>query len=211
MLLNTSTCPRAHDLLSQTWYTGKLMNGQTTANAVAIPTQGFNGSDIFLDPSTYNYYNTSITHNNEAPRVIANYSTDLARDYALGYLDTISAARLRGDSAPFFVGIAPIAPHFVSGPRGNASNPDFFITYPPIPAPRHANLFNTSTLPPKSSYNANVSSGAGWVYDLPVFNETVSAYNQEWYRLRLRALQAVDELVDAVFKKLQANNLLDNT
>ena len=168
--------------------------------------------DIFLDPSTYNYYNTSITHNNQAPRVIANYSTDIAKDYALGYLDNIATARRGGDNSPFFVGIAPIAPHFVSGPRGNAtSNPDFFITYPPISAPRHATLFENATTPKGPSYNPDVPSGAGWIYDLPRFNDSVSAYNDNWYRQRLRSLQAVDELVDAVFQKLSDSGLDDNT
>jgi len=46
---------------------------------------------------------------------------------------------------------------------------------------------------------------------LPRQNDTVVAYNDEFYRLRLASLAAVDDLVTAMFEKLEALNLLDNT
>lgn len=189
------------------------MNGMTTANAVAIPLMGWNGSDVLLDPTTYNYYNSSFSRDSGEPRIEANYSTDLIRDYTLGYLDTIASARRNGSNAPFFISVQPIAPHFVSGPRGSVAtgDPDAFITYPPIPAPRHANLFANATAPKGVSYNPSVASGAGWVYDLAMFNSTVSDYHDNWYRQRLRSIQAVDELVESVFQRLESANLLDNT
>lgn len=42
-------------------------------------------------------------------------------------------------------------------------------------------------------------------------NETVVSYNDEFYRLRLASLAAVDDLVNEVFEKLEEHNLLDNT
>jgi N-acetylglucosamine-6-sulfatase len=101
----------------QTYYTGKLMNGNNVMNALTRPTQGFNGmsnnssptrsltksvgSDIFLDPYTYSYINTSISHNGGAPIKNTTYSTDLVRDIGLGYIDTA----LQSDQ-PFFIGCA---------------------------------------------------------------------------------------------------------
>lgn len=46
---------------------------------------------------------------------------------------------------------------------------------------------------------------------LPRQNDTVVAYNDEFYRLRLASLAAVDDLVTAVFDKLEELDLLDNT
>lgn len=38
-----------------------------------------------------------------------------------------------------------------------------------------------------------------------------SAYNDNWYRMRIRSLQAVDEMVEAIYKKVEAAGALDNT
>jgi len=42
-------------------------------------------------------------------------------------------------------------------------------------------------------------------------NNTVVDYNDEFYRLRLATLAAVDDLIDAMFERLEALDLLDNT
>lgn len=46
---------------------------------------------------------------------------------------------------------------------------------------------------------------------LPKQNETNVDYNDHFYRQRLRSLQAVDELVDGIFSRLQKYDILDNT
>ena len=50
-----------------------------------------------------------------------------------------------------------------------------------------------------------------WISALPRQSEENVEYNDHFYRQRLRALQAVDELVDGVFERLEAHGLLDNT
>lgn len=52
---------------------------------------------------------------------------------------------------------------------------------------------------------------ASWIKKLPKLNETVIEYNDHFYRQRLRALQAVDELVEGVVTKLETAGVLDNT
>ena len=47
--------------------------------------------------------------------------------------------------------------------------------------------------------------------NLPRQNESNVAYNDHFYRQRLRALQAVDELVDSIFSRLENYGILDNT
>ena len=54
-------------------------------------------------------------------------------------------------------------------------------------------------------------SSADWIYELPRQNESEVAYNDEYYRLRLQSLQAVDELVESVVNRLDELNLLENT
>lgn len=54
-------------------------------------------------------------------------------------------------------------------------------------------------------------SGGSYVKRLPKQNDTVLAYNDEFYRLRLATLAAVDDLVNEVFEKLEKHDLLDNT
>ena len=46
---------------------------------------------------------------------------------------------------------------------------------------------------------------------LPRQNHTQVQYNDEFYRSRLRALQAVDELVEEIVVLLQDHGILDDT
>lgn len=47
--------------------------------------------------------------------------------------------------------------------------------------------------------------------DLPVLNDTVIAYNDEFQRARLRSLQSVDEMVANLIQILDQKGLLENT
>ena len=46
---------------------------------------------------------------------------------------------------------------------------------------------------------------------LPLLNSTQVAYNDHFYRARLRTLQAVDEIVEGMVTRLQNAGVLDNT
>lgn len=50
-----------------------------------------------------------------------------------------------------------------------------------------------------------------WMRDLPLLNDTVVEYNDEYQRYRLRALQSVDEMVAGLVDMLETKGLLDNT
>jgi arylsulfatase A-like enzyme len=50
-----------------------------------------------------------------------------------------------------------------------------------------------------------------WVRDLPKQNQTNVEDNDEHYRGRLRALQAVDELVEGLIERLEKHGIIDNT
>ena len=50
-----------------------------------------------------------------------------------------------------------------------------------------------------------------WIRQLPRQNQTEVEYNDEFYPSRLRALQAVDELVEEIVELLQDHGILDDT
>lgn len=47
--------------------------------------------------------------------------------------------------------------------------------------------------------------------NLPLLNDTVIEYNDEFQRARLRALQSVDEMVENLVKILEEKDLLKDT
>ncbi|KAI1312779.1 alkaline-phosphatase-like protein [Xylaria venustula] len=189
-----------------TYYTGKLFNAHTVLNYDSPYPGGFTGSDFLVDPFTYNYLNSTFQRNREPPRSYEGYySTDVLAEKAYGFLD--DAVRDLGDH-PFFLTVAPIAPHsnvVFSEESGTARFGE------PIPAKRHQHLFKDVKVPRTENFNPDKPSGANWVLDLPQQNQSNVDYNDHFYRQRLRALQAVDELVDGLIARLEEYGILDNT
>ena len=169
--------------------------------------------DFLLDPYTYMYLNATFQRSHEAPvSYEGDYVTDVLANKAQGFLDDALEA-----NSPFFLAIAPNAPH---------SNVDASVMLPnmtipprnwtlqmtkPIPAERHAHLFPDAIVPRTESFNPEEQNGASWINQQPKLTEENVNWNDEFYRDRLRALQAVDELVDGVFEKLEKAGVLDNT
>jgi N-acetylglucosamine-6-sulfatase len=115
------------------------MNGHSTATYGKPRINGWNGSDFLIDPGTYVFYDSTMTRNHEPYRNLpGQYSTDLVGAAALGFLDDPIGTSDR----PFFLGIAPIAPHSetITNPR-----PARFL--PPVPAKRYECLFTNVTVP----------------------------------------------------------------
>lgn len=184
-----------------TYYTGKLFNSHSVDNYNDPPVKGFNGSDFLLDPYTYSYYGAHMSRNFEPPVSYEGlYSPDVVAQKAYGFLE--DAAQYPD---PFFIGIAPIAPHSNYEPTKSETMSI------PLSAPRHAHLFKDYRIPRTSNFNPNKPSGVSWIKELEQLNETVIEYNDEFQRGRLRALQAVDEIIEGVMDRLQERGLLDNT
>ncbi|KAF2183305.1 Arylsulphatase [Zopfia rhizophila CBS 207.26] len=185
-----------------TYYTGKLFNAHTTSNYDSPFIKGFTGSDFLLDPFTYQYLNSSFQRNHDPPVNYANqYLGDVLAGKVYGFLD--DAVK---EDKPFFLTVAPIAPHAnVDRPNGTAR------FAPPIPAERHANLFPNVTVPRTENFNPGNPSGASWIRNLPQQSQENVDYNDEFYRLRLRTIQSVDELVDGVVTRLEQYGILNNT
>lgn len=187
-----------------TYYVGKLWNFHTVDNYNAPFANGFNGSDFLLDPFTYQYWNAKMSHNGEEPVSYAGqYSTDVVAEKSLAWLD----AALEEDD-PFFITVSPIAPHsnWVIDVKEDIS-----YLEEPKSAPRHQHLFEDYVIPKDASYNQVIEGAAGWVGQLPPLDLTTLSYNDHYQRQRLRALQAVDEMLAQLVRKLDAAGELDNT
>lgn len=138
-------------------------------------------------------------HNNE-------YNTDLVAEKGLGFLDDAIKA-----DKPFFVTIAPIAPHAEFNVTIQNLSSAEIIKSPPVPANRHANLFSDAVVPRTPNFNPDTPSGVGWIAEQPKLSAENITYNDLWYRQRLRSLATIDEMIEQVITKLQDYDLLDNT
>ncbi|CZR65148.1 related to sulfatases [Phialocephala subalpina] len=191
-----------------TYYTGKLFNVHTVDNYNKPEAAGFTNSDFLLDPYTYNYLNSTFQRKGEEPKSYeGQYTTDVLAEKAFGLLDEAVQSE-----KPFFLTIAPIAPHGNIYMNGSIldDNPVFEHTAP-VSAERHQHLFKDVKVPRTENFNPDEASGANWILTLPHQNATNIAYNDHFYRQRLRSLQTVDELVDGLFTRLESYNLLSNT
>ena len=194
-----------------TYYVGKLINAQTIVNYDSPHAAGWTGSDFLLDPYTYRYLNSTFQRNHDKPiSYEGRYSTDVLADKAYAFLDDAVAAE-----KPFFLGIAPTSPHSDVNIKETLIDGNFsehsVVQSPPIPAERHKHLFSDVIVPRTPHFNPDTPSGVSWISRLPQQNSTNIAFNDDFYRNRLRSLQAVDEIVDGVISRLKKRDLLENT
>ncbi|KAH0529504.1 hypothetical protein TsFJ059_004240 [Trichoderma semiorbis] len=184
-----------------TYYVGKLFNAHTIYNYDSPHVSGYTQSNFFLDPFTYQYYNVSTTKNGAPPtNPVGKYSTDIVAESANEFLD-----HALQDDSPFFITLAPIAPHALVG-EGSLGGFD-----PPQVAERHEGLFPEYKIPRTPNFNPDSPSGVSWVSKLPKLNNTIIDYNDEYQRRRLRSLQAVDEIVESVVDRLEQAGVLEDT
>ncbi|KFY67158.1 hypothetical protein V496_01732 [Pseudogymnoascus sp. VKM F-4515 (FW-2607)] len=195
-----------------TLWTGKAAHNTNVTDV--SPPYGKHGlsptqlKEFLLDPHTYDYMN-SVFQRNKLPPVShkGEYSTDVLTQKAYGLLEEAVKA-----DKPFFLTLAPIGPHSNINAQDLLTLPFGGVVFEaPIPAKRHENLFQDVKVPRTENFNPDSPSGANWIRELGQLNETNLEYNDHFYRSRLRALQAVDELVEGVIAKLEEHGILDNT
>lgn len=141
-----------------TYYTGKLWNAHTVNNYNEPQVKGYNGSDFLLDPFTYDYWHAKMSRNGEAPAdYTGQYSPDVVADKAYGFLEEAIE-----ENSPFFVTVAPIAPHsniLANPPSGPLDALEMFTAGPankfaiPEYAHRHAHLFKDYKIPRTENFN----------------------------------------------------------
>ncbi|KIW48420.1 uncharacterized protein PV06_01006 [Exophiala oligosperma] len=184
-----------------TYYTGKLWNHHHIDNYDKPRARGFNGSDFLLDPYTYEYYHSRMSRNNERPvSYEGQYSPDVIAQKAYGFLNEAMQHK-----EPWMLTVAPVASH------GNVRLEGGWEISAPRYAKRHEHLFKDYKIPRDKNFNPEKQGGVSWVKNLPLLNDTVVAYNDEYQRARLRSLQPVDEMIENLVKMLEAKGVLDNT
>jgi N-acetylglucosamine-6-sulfatase len=185
----------------ETMLIGKYLNGYQGAGQQRdyIPP----GWDAWAswNPNPGLYYDYKLNYNrtlSSYDQEVNDYSTDVFSSFALQFLEK----QARGN-APFFLYINPLAPHTTRA----APEP-----WTAIPAPRHVGAFADLTMPLSPSFNeADVSDKARRVRDLPPLTPEQIGATERVYRSRLQSLLAVDDMVEAIVKKLESLGKLDST
>ncbi|KAI8978063.1 alkaline-phosphatase-like protein, partial [Pilobolus umbonatus] len=185
-------------------YIGKLMNGYTVNNYNNPAPKGFHHQDQLLDPFTYVYDTAVFSTNGEAPVYYPDaYQTDIIHAKTKAALK-----RIEQTEEPFFLWVAPMAPHGEFKLYDNGT----MKTGPAVPAARHAHYFNNTKIPRTPHFNPSIQGKtASYWKRMDQLDDHLVEELDEAYRNRLRALQAVDDIVGTVFEELERQGKLENT
>jgi arylsulfatase A-like enzyme len=173
---------------------GKYLNGYSSSGPqqTYVP-PGWDYWVAGIDHDAYSGFNYALNINGEITQFgerDEDYSTDVFTRYALDFLDQSSGA-----GQPFFLYLAPYAPHS-----------------PMPPAPRHKGMFNGATAPRSPAFDErNVRDKPQWVRQTARFSDARISRIDEEYQRRLESLQAVDDMVSSVEQRLQETNALGST
>jgi arylsulfatase A-like enzyme len=170
-----------------TGHVGKYLNGYRDPSYVP---PGWDRWQALVDPSAYCMYGYTISDNGNPVTYgtsPAEYQTDVLAARSEGFVQDWHE---RGDRRPFYLSIAPLAPH-VETCRLHRSDIR--------PAPRHAGSVSLR-LPTPPSYNErDMSDKPVWMRSRPLLDR---ATLQTLYRNRIASLRAVDDLIGRLVARL---------
>jgi N-acetylglucosamine-6-sulfatase len=180
-----------HDVGYRTVLLGKYLNGYPAGAARTHVPPGWD--EWYGVVGGLNYFNYQLNENGpivpygESP---TDYLTDVLAGKATDFI-----WRAAVDGQPFFMYLAPYAPH-----------------QPATPAPRHADAFAGVTAPRPPSFNeADVSDKPAWLQSRPLLTATQIAQLDLLYRKRLQSLLAVEDLLEQLIQTLRATHQLRHT
>ncbi|GIU87280.1 MAG: hypothetical protein KatS3mg009_1795 [Acidimicrobiia bacterium] len=174
-----------------TAFIGKYLNGFPFGDPYVPPGwdrfAGYRGGTHYFDYALVEDGAEVVEHGSEPE----DYSTDVFARMALDFVRDVDP------SEPFFLYLAPNAPH---GDRPSGL---------PVPAPRHATACADRPFEPRPSFDAtDTREPIPWLSRLgPVDPGRMTTV----HTATCRALQAVDEAVDALLAELEATGRLDDT
>jgi arylsulfatase A-like enzyme len=119
----------------------------------------------------------------------SDYLTDVLSAKAARFVDG-AVSRKR----PFALEVATFAPHL-----------------PATPAPRDARGFPHLTAPRSRAFDRTPTAAPRWLAAMPPLSPLDQRHIDEMFRQRVRSVQAVDAMVGALRRQLQAKGLADNT
>jgi N-acetylglucosamine-6-sulfatase len=189
----------------RTIHIGKYLNEIGERDPRQVP-KGWSDYYGGVDPFTYDYYGFTLNHNGKLktyPRRAKYYSTDV-----YGRLAERAIRKARRAGKPFYLSLAPNAPHTVSV----ASRAEQEGT-PALPPPRYARRFASTPLPAYPNFGeADLSDKPtllGAVFK-PLTGVQIEQLTAQ-YRGRMGALLGVDDLVERVVETLKSNGLYRST
>ncbi|KAJ3261800.1 Extracellular sulfatase Sulf-1 [Boothiomyces macroporosus] len=194
-----------------TYFTGKLFVEYTLNYGDKNVPVGWNDFDGAVYPFTFDYSNPVFSKNGAKPQFYPNsYHTDVVANKSLAQIkDALSR------NQPFFSYIAPIGCHTgvniqVPLPAPPAI-PKVQFT-PPIPAPRHENLYPDLKLPISPNFNeTDRSDKPVWLQRLPPLTAANKTFLDHMYRSRVLSLLAIDDMIGDVYETIRDAGQLDNT
>ncbi len=174
----------------QTAFFGKYLNGYPSDDDTHVP-PGWNEWYGKLDGQQL--YDYRMNENGE----VVSYGSE-TEDFFTDVLSgqaTDFVGRAASDSSPFFMYVAPTAPH---GPA--------------TPAERHEGEFAEEEGPRPPSFNEeDVSDKPSHVGDSNLLSDEEISEIDDYYRQRLESMLAVDEMVASLVEELEAAGELENT
>jgi N-acetylglucosamine-6-sulfatase len=174
----------------RTAFFGKYLNGYPAGNPTHVP-PGWD--EWYAKLNGQQPYDYQINENGEVVSYDSDtedYYTDVLSRQATDFIG--SAAQ---DSRPFFMYVAPTAPHD-----------------PAIPAERHKGAFAGEEAPRPPSFNEeDVSEKPYGIRNRDPLSEEDISEIDERYQNRLESMLAVDEMVASLIQELQAAGELENT
>ena len=177
----------------QTAFMGKYMNGYPWKDAKRYIPAGWSewisavvGKPYYGFNYTFNENGNFADYGNEPQDYLTDVLTEKAKDF-------INRAVQNPD--PFFLYVTPFMPH---GPY--------------IPAPRHERDFLDIQAPRTGSFNAEIVSQKPPHIrdDAPLTEEQIQEID-EVYRMRVQAMQSIDEMIASLVETLKQNDVLENT
>ena len=182
-----------HSANYQTALIGKYLNGYPLGVKPKYIPPGWDEWYSLVDGNPYEGFNYTLNQNGKLVKYgskAKDYSTDVYVGLAADFITRASASE-----KPFFLYLAPYAPH---GPA--------------TPAPRHSRLFPGTKAPQSPSFNEkDVKDKPEYVRSHPRMDAGEIAYINHLYRRRLQSLQAVDEMIASLVDLLDRTGELNKT
>ena len=174
----------------RTAYFGKYLNGYPGDDPTYVPPGWDEWYGKLNEQKLYDY---RINENGEVVSYGSeeeDFFTDVLSNQATDFVE-----RAASEDQPFFMHVAPTAPH---GPA--------------TPAERHEGAFADEEAPrPPSFDEEDVSDKPSWRQETERFSEEEISEIDDYHRQRLESMLAVDEMVGSLVAELEAAGELDNT
>jgi N-acetylglucosamine-6-sulfatase len=176
-----------------TGYMGKYLNGYPDGSGKTHVPPGWDEWHGAVGDAGYKQFDYRLNENGTIVKYghsDADYLTDVIARKTVAFIYQAVEQK-----KPFFLHLAPFAPH-----------------EPSTPAPRHRALFRDAMAPRTASFNEkDVTSKPAYIRALPRLNQKQIEQMNQLYRKRLQSLQAVDDLVEGIIEVLQQTGELHRT